>query len=212
MTRLHALPVAIAPGCRHPGTGMQAFAPIPLGTPIPDSPHAVSCSLPTMAAVRGYEEKDPAVTSRLQTGYPRFVVHPFARRLAAVLAERHGLGTADALAGLVPPDGGAAPRPPPGVRPGRHGARRPSPARGSSACPIPSRRSSRSSPSSTSRTSAASCRRARPRTASRPWAPGRCPAEEETFAGDAAGRGRPDPEADVRGHRGRRTSSSRTAG
>jgi cystathionine gamma-synthase len=45
-----------------------------------------------MAAVRGYEEKDPAVTSKLQTGYPRFVVHPFARRLAAVLAERHGLG------------------------------------------------------------------------------------------------------------------------
>jgi cystathionine gamma-synthase len=71
---------------------MQAFAHIPLGTPIPDSPHAVSCSLPTMAAVRGYEEKDPAVTASLRSGYPRFVVHPFARRLASVLAERHGLG------------------------------------------------------------------------------------------------------------------------
>jgi len=72
---------------------MQAFAHIPLGTPIPDSPHAVSCSLPTMAAVRGYEEKDPAITASLQSGYPRFVVHPFARRLASVLAERHGLGS-----------------------------------------------------------------------------------------------------------------------
>jgi cystathionine gamma-synthase len=71
---------------------MQAFAPIPLGAPIPDSPHAVSCSLPTMAAVRGYEEKDPAVTESLLSGYPRFVVHPFSRRLAAVLAGRHGLG------------------------------------------------------------------------------------------------------------------------
>ena len=70
---------------------MQAFAHIPLGTPIPDSPHAVSCSLPTMAAVRGYEEKDPAVTGSLQSGYPRFVVHPFSRRLASVLSERHGL-------------------------------------------------------------------------------------------------------------------------
>jgi cystathionine gamma-synthase len=70
---------------------MQAFAPIPLGAPIPDSPHAVSCSLPTMAAVRGYEEKDPAVTGSLLSGYPRFVVHPFSRRLAAVLVERHGL-------------------------------------------------------------------------------------------------------------------------
>jgi len=70
---------------------MQAFAPIPLGTPIPDSPHAVSCSLPTMAAVRGYEEKDPAVLGRLRSGYPRFLVHPFSRRLASALAERHGL-------------------------------------------------------------------------------------------------------------------------
>ena len=70
---------------------MQDFAHIPLGAPIPDSPHAVSCSLPTMAAVRGYEEKDPAVTSRLMTGYPRFVVHPFARRLGAELSRKHAL-------------------------------------------------------------------------------------------------------------------------
>src|SRR5580704_16664456 len=80
-----------AGGPRLPGR-MQAFAPIPLGAPIPDSPHAVSCSLPTMAAVRGYEEKDPAVTGSLLSGYPRFVVHPFSRRLAAALVERHGLG------------------------------------------------------------------------------------------------------------------------
>lgn len=70
---------------------MQAFAHIPLGTPIPDSPHAVSCSLPTMAAVCGYEEKDPQVTASLLSGYPRFVVHPFSRRLGSVLAERAGL-------------------------------------------------------------------------------------------------------------------------
>ena len=70
---------------------MQEFAPIPLGTPIPDLPHAVSCSLPTMAAVRGYEEKDPAVTSKLRTGYPRFVIHPFSLRLAGELSRRHKL-------------------------------------------------------------------------------------------------------------------------
>src|ERR1019366_738626 len=71
---------------------MHAFSHIPLGAPIPDRPHAVSCSLPTMAAVRGYEEKDPAVPSALQTGHPRFVVHPFAQRLTRALAQRHGLG------------------------------------------------------------------------------------------------------------------------
>jgi cystathionine gamma-synthase len=36
-----------------------------------------------MRAVRGYEERDPAILRELQAGYPRFVVHPFARELAA---------------------------------------------------------------------------------------------------------------------------------
>ncbi len=61
---------------------MPAFPALPLGQPIPASPHAVSCSLPTMAAVRGYEEKDPEVSRHLTTGYPRFVVHPYAVQLA----------------------------------------------------------------------------------------------------------------------------------
>ncbi|QYM78668.1 PLP-dependent transferase [Horticoccus luteus] len=65
---------------------MSAFTPLPLGQRIPDRPHAVSCSLPTMRAVRGYEEKDPAITQHLTSGYPRFVVHPFLRQLAQHLA------------------------------------------------------------------------------------------------------------------------------
>lgn len=36
-----------------------------------------------MRDVCGYEEKDPSVTAHLTSGYPRFVVHPFARQLAA---------------------------------------------------------------------------------------------------------------------------------
>lgn len=36
-----------------------------------------------MHAVRGYEEKNPEVIRHLTLGYPRFVVHPFARELAA---------------------------------------------------------------------------------------------------------------------------------
>ncbi len=81
-------------GLKLPASVMSAFVPIPLGRPIPDSPHAVSCSLPTMSAVRGYEEKDLAIVSQLTSGYPRFVVHPFARRLA-----HHFTGTLPALAG-----------------------------------------------------------------------------------------------------------------
>ena len=47
-----------------------------------------------MRDVRGYEEKDPAVTQHLTNGYPRFVVHPYARRLAA-----HYLAHQSSLAG-----------------------------------------------------------------------------------------------------------------
>ncbi|MCC6415529.1 MAG: PLP-dependent transferase [Opitutaceae bacterium] len=70
---------------------MSAFVHLPLGQPIPNSPHAVSCSLPTMRAVHGYEQKDPAITSRMTSGYPRFVVHPFLQTLADLYRERTGL-------------------------------------------------------------------------------------------------------------------------
>jgi cystathionine gamma-synthase len=52
-----------------------------LGQPIPASPHAVSVALPRWLDVVGYEEKEPAVLSRLSTGYPRFVVHPLVQEL-----------------------------------------------------------------------------------------------------------------------------------
>jgi len=73
---------------------MSAFVQLPLGQPIPASPHAVSCSLPTMRSVRGYEEKDPEIVRHLTNGYPRFVVHPFARQLVA-----HFTATLPALRG-----------------------------------------------------------------------------------------------------------------
>ena len=60
---------------------MAAFVHLPLGQRIPPSPHAVSCSLPTMRDVRGYEEKNPQTMRQLTSGYPRFVVHPFTRQL-----------------------------------------------------------------------------------------------------------------------------------
>jgi cystathionine gamma-synthase len=72
----------------------MSFVPLPLGQRIPPSPHAVSCSLPTMRDVRGYEEKNPETMRALTSGYPRFVVHPFARQLAA-----HFAATTPALAG-----------------------------------------------------------------------------------------------------------------
>ncbi len=63
----------------------------PLGEPVPDSPHAVCVSIPTMRDVVGYETKDPATMSKIHTGYPRFVVHPFSTQACEWFAETSGL-------------------------------------------------------------------------------------------------------------------------
>ena len=70
---------------------MSAFRHLPLGQPIPDRPHAISVSLPTLADLIGYEEKKPEVLRLVPTGYPRFVVHPFVRTFTAEFARRKGL-------------------------------------------------------------------------------------------------------------------------
>ncbi len=61
-----------------------------LGAPIPDSPHAVSVCLPTWSDVLGYEEKDPRVHERMQTGYPRFFIHPLVQEVRAKLCREAG--------------------------------------------------------------------------------------------------------------------------
>lgn len=73
---------------------MSAFTHLPLGQRIPASPHAVSFSLPTLRDVRGYEKKEPETMRHLTSGYPRFIVHPFARQLA-----EHVVAATPALAG-----------------------------------------------------------------------------------------------------------------
>lgn len=60
---------------------MSVFPPLPLGQRIPGSPHSVACSLPTLADIIGYEEGRPETTRHIASGYPRFVVHSFARQL-----------------------------------------------------------------------------------------------------------------------------------
>ena len=57
-----------------------------LGQALPDSLHAVSVALPRWQDVVGYEEKWPEVVSRLQCGYPRFVIHRLVQELAQFIA------------------------------------------------------------------------------------------------------------------------------
>jgi len=70
---------------------MSVFTHIPLGQRIPASLHGVSCSLPTMRAVIGYEEKHPEIVSQMTSGYPRFVQHPFLKQASAHLLQALGL-------------------------------------------------------------------------------------------------------------------------
>jgi cystathionine gamma-synthase len=75
---------------------MNWFPPRPLGTRIPDRLHAVSCSLPTMRDVIGYEKKDATTVAQMSSGYPRFVVHPLLVALERAWRQRFALGQ-DAL-------------------------------------------------------------------------------------------------------------------
>ncbi len=78
------------PGLRgdFPASFMSVFAPIPLGQRIPGCPHSVACSLPTLADIVGYEEGRPETTRHIASGYPRFVVHSFAKQLCEHLGRR----------------------------------------------------------------------------------------------------------------------------
>ena len=52
-----------------------------LGWSLPDSPHAISVSLPRWSDVVGYEEKHPAVLAEMKGGYPRFFISPFVQEI-----------------------------------------------------------------------------------------------------------------------------------
>ena len=58
------------------------------GVQIPDTPHGLSVSIPTIAEVIGVEEKDSAMLSRIPTGYPRYRTHPYVIQLSELLQER----------------------------------------------------------------------------------------------------------------------------
>jgi cystathionine gamma-synthase len=97
-----------------------SFVHLPLGQRIPASRHAVSCSLPTMADVCGYEERNPDVLAHIDSAYPRFRVHPYARALSAWIHQTNpalrdrtmwltsSSQMADRLAAYLPADADAA--------------------------------------------------------------------------------------------------------
>lgn len=61
-----------------------------IGLPIPNIPHAVSVTLPTWEATVGYEEGEEWVTSKMNSGYPRFFIHTTIKQLCQKLEDKYG--------------------------------------------------------------------------------------------------------------------------
>lgn len=62
-----------------------------IGAPIPNNtPHAVSVTLPTWEATVGYEEGQSWVTSKMNSGYPRFFVHSKIQDLCKLVEDKFG--------------------------------------------------------------------------------------------------------------------------
>ena len=70
------------------GLAKSFWRPEDLGKPIPDSEHAVSVCLPLWEHNIQYEKENPDVLQRLQTGYPRFVLHAATRRFFQECTDR----------------------------------------------------------------------------------------------------------------------------
>lgn len=66
------------------------FQPIACGETLPlNNVHAVSVSMPSMKDVIGYEEFDEATLEKIQSGYPRFIMHPYLKILAKYIEEKY---------------------------------------------------------------------------------------------------------------------------
>ncbi len=70
---------------------MLAIPSQEIGQPIPNNtPHAVSVTLPTWEATVGYEEGQEWVTSKMNSGYPRFFIHGKIQELCKLVEGKFG--------------------------------------------------------------------------------------------------------------------------
>ena len=58
------------------------FKAIACGETLPQNNiHAVSTSMPTLQDVIDYEEQTPEILEKITVAYPRFVIHPYLKKL-----------------------------------------------------------------------------------------------------------------------------------
>jgi len=83
-----ALPVSVKSETSH---GPHYFRDVPCGERLPNSVHAVSVSMPTLADLMEYEQQQPGALERIRSGYPRFHTHPYVVRIQEYLDDKLGL-------------------------------------------------------------------------------------------------------------------------
>ncbi len=57
----------------------------------PKNIHAVSVSMPKIQDVIDYEEQTPEILEVIKSGYPRFILHPYLRKLASYLKKKYNV-------------------------------------------------------------------------------------------------------------------------
>ena len=66
------------------------FNPIECGETLPQNNiHAVSTSMPKLQDVIDYEEQTPEILEKISVAYPRFVIHPYLKKLSSYLKEKY---------------------------------------------------------------------------------------------------------------------------
>lgn len=68
------------------------FEPIECGETLPvNNVHAVSVSMPTIQDVIDYEEQTPEILEKIQSGYPRFILHPYLKKLGLFIKKKYAV-------------------------------------------------------------------------------------------------------------------------
>ena len=70
----------------------STFSPIPCGQTLPvNNIHAVSVSMPTLQEVIDYEENTNGIHDKIKSAYPRFVLHPYLKKMASFLRIKYDI-------------------------------------------------------------------------------------------------------------------------
>lgn len=68
----------------------EFFKAIECGQTLPiNNVHAVSVSMPTIQDVIDYEEQTPEILEKIQSGYPRFILHPYLKKLGHFIKQKY---------------------------------------------------------------------------------------------------------------------------